>query len=193
MKVTHWFLFLFQEETNTSEIGKMLRTCIKQSRRISSFTAKNLHASVVRAQQYTAPTLAGLTDEQAIKVQTINNNLRARHVQIEAEMDPADKDVARRKRMIYRSKQRGWLEADILMGSWAVEFVPTLSHAQLDEYETILNEETIDIFNYITGKDALPDRLKDLSLMKDLQAYALKSKVFDPIRYAEIKKTSNLT
>lgn len=154
---------------------------------------RKFHIAVNSAQQYTAPSLIGLSEEQVIKVEAMNNSLRARHVLIEAEMVPADKDVARRKRMIYRSKQRGWLEADILMGSWAVEFVPGLSHDQLDEYETILNEETIDIFNYITGKDALPERLQGLSLMKDLQAYALRSKVFDPIRYAEIKKTSNLT
>ena len=54
--------------------------------------------------------------------------------------------------MIYRSKQRGWLEADILLGSWAVLHVPSLSIKELDEYEIILNEETIDVFNYVTGK-----------------------------------------
>lgn len=143
--------------------------------------------------QYTAPTLTGLTDVQELKVQSINDKLRNRHVQIEATMDPVEKDVARRKRMIYRSKQRGWLEADILMGSWAVQYVPGLTEAQLDEYETILNEETIDIFNYITGKDALPPRLQGLGLMKELQAYAIRSKVVDPSKYAEIKKKSNLT
>jgi succinate dehydrogenase assembly factor 2 len=143
--------------------------------------------------RYTAPTLSGLSDDQERKVQAINDKLRTRHVQIEATMDPKEKDFARRKRMIYRSKQRGWLEADILMGSWAVQYVPSLTEAQLDEYETILNEETIDIFNYITGKDALPPRLQGLSLMKELQAYALRSKVVDPQRYAEVKKASNLT
>lgn len=143
--------------------------------------------------RYTAPTLTGLTDVQELKVQAINDKLRNRHVQIEATMDSVEKDVARRKRMIYRSKQRGWLEADILMGSWAVQYVPALTEAQLDEYETILNEETIDIFNYITGKDALPPRLQGLGLMKELQSYAIRSKVVDPSKYAEIKKKSNLT
>ena len=143
--------------------------------------------------RYTAPTLSGLTNEQAAKVVEINDQLRNRHVKIEATMDPVEKEFARRKRMIYRSKQRGWLEADILMGSWAVQYVPTLTTAQLDEYETILNEETIDIFNYITKKDPLPAHLQNLELMKELQAYALRSKVFDPESYANIKKTTNLT
>eukprot|EP00428_Durinskia_dybowskii_P075010 CAMPEP_0170412596 /NCGR_PEP_ID=MMETSP0117_2-20130122/31059_1 /TAXON_ID=400756 /ORGANISM="Durinskia baltica, Strain CSIRO CS-38" /LENGTH=168 /DNA_ID=CAMNT_0010670309 /DNA_START=68 /DNA_END=574 /DNA_ORIENTATION=- len=162
-----------------------------------------LRSAVVRAQNvgyhacslvnYTPPLLRDLTDQQAAKVQCINDKLRGRHIEIEATMNSAERDFARRKRMIYRSKQRGWLEADILMGSWAVQYVPTLTEPQLDEYELILNEETIDIFNFITGKDALPPRLENLSLMKELQAYALKSKVFDPERYEEIKKTSNLT
>jgi succinate dehydrogenase flavin-adding protein (antitoxin of CptAB toxin-antitoxin module) len=143
--------------------------------------------------RYTPPVLRDLSAEQITKIQETNEQLRNRHVQLEATLDSTEKDFARRKRMIYRSKQRGWLEADILMGSWAVQNVPNLTAQQLDEYETILNEETIDIFNYITGKDELPPRLQNLALMKDLQAYALKSNVFDPERYAEIKKTNNLT
>ena len=32
-----------------------------------------------------------------------------------------DRDEAHRKKLIYRSKQRGWLEVDLLMGSFAVK------------------------------------------------------------------------
>jgi succinate dehydrogenase flavin-adding protein (antitoxin of CptAB toxin-antitoxin module) len=46
------------------------------------------------------------------------------------------------------------------MGAWAVEFVPTLSEKDLDDYEILLKVETIDIYNYISGKDELPDHLK---------------------------------
>jgi succinate dehydrogenase flavin-adding protein (antitoxin of CptAB toxin-antitoxin module) len=102
--------------------------------------------------KYIAPTLTGLTIEQIIKVSEKNNYLRTKHLEIEGNLNSHDKDVVRRKRMIYRSKQRGWLEADILLGSWAVLHVPSLSIEELDEYEIILNEETIDVFNYVTGK-----------------------------------------
>jgi succinate dehydrogenase flavin-adding protein (antitoxin of CptAB toxin-antitoxin module) len=142
---------------------------------------------------YVAPTIAGLDAEQIEKVGRINNELRFRHVQIEGAMDPVEKDVARRKRMIYRSKQRGWLEADILMGSWAVKYVPSLNEQQLDEYEVILNEETIDVFNFITGKDKLPPHLENLPLMREIQEYAVRSKVFDPATYESIKTEANLT
>ena len=102
--------------------------------------------------KYIAPTLTGLTIEQIIKVSEKNNYLRTKHLDIEGNLSIHDKDIVRRKRMIYRSKQRGWLEADILLGSWAVLHVPSLSMEELDEYEIILNEETIDVFNYVTGK-----------------------------------------
>ena len=35
-----------------------------------------------------------------------------------------DDDATNRKRLIYRSKQRGWLEVDLLLGSFATKYVP---------------------------------------------------------------------
>jgi len=95
--------------------------------------------------------------------------------------------------MIYRSKQRGWLEADLLLGSWAEKNVPKLSPSELDEYDLILKEETIDVYNYVSGKDPLPDHLKGLKVMNDLQQYALSSKALDPVEYAKFKKENKLT
>ncbi|KAL4139540.1 hypothetical protein KRP22_003199 [Phytophthora ramorum] len=85
-----------------------------------------------------------------------------------------DSDEANRKRVIYRSKQRGWLEVDLLLGRWASLHVMELSSHELQQYEDILNEETIDIFNYISGKSPVPERL-ETPMMKRLQAYCLTS------------------
>lgn len=137
--------------------------------------------------------LPNLTPEQIAKIENTDQYLRTRHMEIEGNMSATERDVARRKRMIYRSKQRGWLEADILMGSWASENVPTLSDKDLDEYDTILKEETIDVFNFITGKDPLPDRLKNLRVMKMLQEYAMEAKLQTPGLYEDIKRKNNLT
>ncbi|KAF4319672.1 hypothetical protein BBO99_00006311 [Phytophthora kernoviae] len=83
-------------------------------------------------------------------------------------------DEANRKRVIYRSKQRGWLEVDLLLGRWASQNVMQLSSEELQQYEDILNEETIDIFNYISGKSSVPERL-DTPMMERLQEYCLTS------------------
>jgi len=137
--------------------------------------------------------LPGLNPQQLAKIRESDTFLRNKHFKIESEMEAKERDIARRKRMIYRSKQRGWLEADLLMGAWAVTNVPGLSEAELEEYETLLKEETIDIYNYISGKDALPPHLASLGIMKRLQKYALERTMSGPDLYARVKKEANLT
>lgn len=137
--------------------------------------------------------LPGLSESQIDRIARTDAELRNRHLKIESNLDGNERDVVRRKRMIYRSKQRGWLEADLLLGSWAVKNVPTLTEQELDEYELLLKEETIDIFNYISGKDTLPDHLKDLSVMKKVMKYALVQNMTGPEAYERVKKDTNLT
>lgn len=137
--------------------------------------------------------LPGLTPDQIIKIGLRDEALRGSYKVLESSLDATDRDAVRRKRMIYRSKQRGWLEADLLMGSWAVTHVPTLTSDELDEYELLLKEETIDIFNYISGKDALPPHLSCLGVMKKLQAYALVGNMASPEGYEAVKRDANLT
>lgn len=127
------------------------------------------------------------------KILSVDHTIRSKYESIDVVISKEEMDLVRRKRIIYRSKQRGWLEADLLMGSWAQENVPTLSSKDLDDYEELLKEETIDIYNYISGKDPLPDRLEKMPVMKKLQDYALASKVMSPESYAELKKKTNLT
>lgn len=66
------------------------------------------------------------------------------------------------------------LEVDLLMGSWASKHLPSLPDAQLAEYERILNRETIDIYNFITGKDAPPAELEG-PVLKSIQAFVASS------------------
>ena len=43
-------------------------------------------------------------------------------------MDPLD---ATRRKLLYRSKQRRWLEMDIMLGNWATANLPRLQEAEL--------------------------------------------------------------
>ena len=137
--------------------------------------------------------LPGLTEKQLKTIEETDAKLRYRHLQIEGDMGIEERDTVRRKRMIYRSKQRGWLEADLLLGSWAVENVPKLNADELDQYELLLKEETINIYNFISGKDPLPSHLIDLPIMQRLKEYALVGNMASPAGYAKIKKEANLT
>lgn len=140
----------------------------------------------------TSALLPGLNPEQIRKIGEADLFYRTKHIQLENDLSSEERDIVRRRRMIYRSKQRGWLEADILLGSWARINVPTLNEEELDELEIVLKEETIDVYNYVSGKDPLPDHLKNLGVMKKLQEYAMNSRIQGPEEYEKIKKDTNL-
>merc|ERR1712146_572684 len=46
---------------------------------------------------------------------------------------------AHRKKLVYRSKQRGWLEVDLLLGSFAEDCLGDVPDEYLHHYESILN------------------------------------------------------
>ena len=87
-----------------------------------------------------------------------------------------DDHDALRRQLLYRSKQRGWLEVDLLLGSWASEFVMTLNEEQLVQYEAILNQETLDIYNFIIERDDVPEEL-ETEVMQMLRKFAQESGV----------------
>jgi len=127
-----------------------------------------------------------LSVELEAKANTRFDDLSKQHRAIPGDIE------TRRKRLIYRSKQRGWLEVDLLLGTFAMEHVPSLTVAEMDEYEAILNCETIDIFNFVTAKDVVPPSL-DTPMMARLQQYCRDSPLGRGVEeYAAAKAKSHL-
>ena len=44
-------------------------------------------------------------------------------------------DRTRVKQLLYRSKQRGWLELDIIMGTWAQQHLHTLNSQEIQQVD----------------------------------------------------------
>lgn len=81
--------------------------------------------------------------------------------------------TVRQRRVIYRCKQRGWLELDILMGQWAIRHVPLMRDGdrQLVEIECLLDAETPDVLNWVLGHADPPEVLQSQTL-DSLRAFA---------------------
>lgn len=102
-------------------------------------------------------------------------------------------DGARRRKLIYRSKQRGWLEVDLLLGTWATRHVPTLDEEGLKQYEQLLACETLDIFQYMTCREEAPDHVKS-PLLLEIQAWARSKPLgVGEAAYEAAKRESGLT
>ena len=65
----------------------------------------------------------------------------------------------KRKKLIFRSWHRGTKEMDLLMGSFADEYVPGFSEEELALYEEILKENDPDLYNWISGREDAPVRM----------------------------------
>jgi succinate dehydrogenase flavin-adding protein (antitoxin of CptAB toxin-antitoxin module) len=48
------------------------------------------------------------------------------------------------------------LEVDLVLGTWAHEHVPGLDEQGLDEFDAILKLETLDVFEWLTGRKTIP-------------------------------------
>lgn len=77
---------------------------------------------------------------------------------IEGKIDEDESIEIRRKRLKFRSWHRGIKEADILLGSFADQFLPKMSKEQLDDYENLLREADSDLVAWITGDRAAPEK-----------------------------------
>mmetsp|Transcript_1391 Transcript_1391/g.3076 ORF Transcript_1391/g.3076 Transcript_1391/m.3076 type:complete len:189 (+) Transcript_1391:118-684(+) len=110
---------------------------------------------------------------------------------------PVDDIATRRKRLIYRAKQRGWLEVDLLLGTWASTNVPKMEGDELDQFEDFVNMETIDIYNIITLRLDVPDEMKrdGNGVVEGIQEWARSHPLGkgDPDTYKAVKTEHKLT
>ena len=123
-------------------------------------------------------------------------NISAGAFDMDVDKDIKDLELdVRKKRLIYRSKQRGWLEVDLLLGTWANENVNGLTMDELNEFEDFVNRETIDIYNIVTLRTEIPDELKGKhGVVERIQSWARQSPLgkADPKKYEEVKGNNNL-
>ena len=109
---------------------------------------------------------------------------------------PGNDLETRRKRLIYRSKQRGWLEVDLLLGTYASRFVPNMVEDELDQFEHFVNMDTIDIYNIITLRVDVPEELKmeGTGVVERIQHWARESPLgkADPEKYKSVKTDAGL-
>ena len=83
-----------------------------------------------------------------------------------------DKEIFR-KRLLYKSSNRGWKETDILLGEFTKRNITSMNDAQLSMLDILLDEPDVEIFNWITKKATAPQKHNN-EVMQMLQEFKYK-------------------
>merc|ERR1711865_1362696 len=106
----------------------------------------------------------------AVRTPVLAAARRCMSQQAAADSHKYDADDGLRRKLIYRSKQRGWLEMDLILGDWASKNLIKMDSTELRQFEVILDLENPDLFKWITGQVAVRDEL-DSALFQELRDY----------------------
>ncbi len=63
----------------------------------------------------------------------------------------------RRRKILYHAWHRGTRELDLLLGRFADNAIGTLTDAELDQFEALLEVDDRELFGWILGKAPVPE------------------------------------
>ncbi len=76
----------------------------------------------------------------------------------------------RRRRLLFRAWHRGTREMDLIMGRFADAAIDTMSDADLDDFERLIEVPDRDLFRWITGEDETPSNY-DTAIFRRVKAF----------------------
>ncbi|MBN8907243.1 MAG: succinate dehydrogenase assembly factor 2 [Alphaproteobacteria bacterium] len=78
---------------------------------------------------------------------------------------------ARRRRLLFRATHRGTHENDLLVGGFVSARIATLTDAELDALEEVLELPDVALADWLCGREAIPDEF-DSPMLRRIQAAA---------------------
>lgn len=79
----------------------------------------------------------------------------------------------RRRRLLWRASHRGVKEADLFLGGFVRDHVTTMSSAELDELEALINIPDPELMSWIGGEQSLRNEFRNRTAIR-LLAYRFK-------------------
>lgn len=89
-----------------------------------------------------------------------------------ADLDP------RRKRILFRAWHRGTREMDLVMGRYAESVIATLTDAEMDIFETLIDQQDRDLFSWISQEAPVPVE-HDTAVFQAMKAFHTHDKPID--------------
>ncbi|RFU74024.1 emi5 [Trichoderma arundinaceum] len=94
-------------------------------------------------------------------------------------------DSTKRARLLYQSRKRGTLESDLLLSTFASQYLPTMTSEELTQYDLFLDENDWDIYYWATQRE--PNSTTNPSVTSS-PASASSSSGFEDRKHQELPK-----
>ncbi|ORZ21504.1 Flavinator of succinate dehydrogenase-domain-containing protein [Absidia repens] len=101
-----------------------------------------------------------------------NMDIETPYANLEPIPRPNESEDKKRARLLYQSRKRGILETDLLLSTFAKQHLSTFSMAQLEEYDSLLDEPDWDIFYWATFKKPHPENWKNSKVLEMICQHA---------------------
>jgi antitoxin CptB len=88
--------------------------------------------------------------------------------------DAHDAHQAYLRKLCFRAARRGFLEADLILGPFALEQTPTMTAAELAEFEVLLDQPDQDLYGWIIGLKPTPEAF-DTELMARIREFRFRA------------------
>ena len=85
-------------------------------------------------------------------------------------MTEAETRAARLKKLSFRAWRRGFKEADIILGNFADDYLGSMSDAELDIFEVLLEVPDQDLYGWIIEREPAPAEFQS-EIMKQLNVF----------------------
>jgi len=84
---------------------------------------------------------------------------------------PHDPSAVRRKRLLFRATHRGTFENDLMIGGFVRAHLTSLTEADLDALEAVMDMQDTDLAEWLTGRQPIPpeDETPMLLRLRDFQ------------------------
>ncbi|XP_019251955.1 PREDICTED: succinate dehydrogenase assembly factor 2, mitochondrial-like [Nicotiana attenuata] len=87
------------------------------------------------------------------------------------DIDVSNEESKRRlfNRLRYRSKQRGFLELDLVIGKWVEDHIQSMDEDGIKSLVNVLDLENPDLWKWLTGQEQPPDAISTNSVFSAVQ------------------------
>jgi antitoxin CptB len=77
---------------------------------------------------------------------------------------------ARKRKLSFRAWRRGFKEADIILGNYADQRLPSMTDPELDIFEVLLEIPDQDLYGWIIGREETPEHSRS-TIMSELNQF----------------------